>query len=98
MERLSYETLKKQNYQGYLLEEAPERILQFGEGKFVRSFVEHFIDILNEKTDFVLLMRAVRKSSKLLRSRIIFIPCTFVVRKTASLQTKAELFPVSAEF
>lgn len=52
MERLSYETLKKQNYQGYLLEEAPERILQFGEGKFVRSFVEHFIDILNEKTDF----------------------------------------------
>lgn len=52
MERLSYEVLKRQNYKGFLLKEAPERILQFGEGKFVRSFIEHFVDILNEKTDF----------------------------------------------
>lgn len=29
-----------------------ERILQFGEGNFLRAFVDWMIDILNEKTDF----------------------------------------------
>ena len=48
MNRLSYQTLKEQNYPGYLLEHAPERVLQFGEGNFLRAFVDHFIDILNE--------------------------------------------------
>ena len=52
MNRLSYQTLKEQNYPGYLLEHAPERILQFGEGNFLRAFVDHFIDILNEKAGF----------------------------------------------
>ena len=28
MKKLSYETLKEQNYSGYLLENAPERVLQ----------------------------------------------------------------------
>ena len=52
MNRLSYQTLKEQNYPGYLLEHAPERVLQFGEGNFLRAFVDHFIDILNEKAGF----------------------------------------------
>jgi tagaturonate reductase len=30
----------------------PEKILQFGEGNFLRAFVDWMIDILNEKTDF----------------------------------------------
>jgi tagaturonate reductase len=30
----------------------PERILQFGEGNFLRAFVDWQIDIVNEKTDF----------------------------------------------
>jgi tagaturonate reductase len=30
----------------------PERILQYGEGGFLRAFVDWMIDILNEKTDF----------------------------------------------
>ncbi|MDR3276126.1 MAG: tagaturonate reductase [Treponema sp.] len=30
----------------------PEKILQFGEGNFLRAFVDWQIDILNEKTDF----------------------------------------------
>jgi len=30
----------------------PERILQYGEGNFLRAFVDWKIDILNEKTDF----------------------------------------------
>lgn len=32
MDRLNYETLSKQGDAGYLLREAPERVLQFGEG------------------------------------------------------------------
>lgn len=52
METLSYSLLKKQGYTGYLLENAPERVLQFGEGNFMRGFVDYFIDILNEKCGF----------------------------------------------
>ena len=30
----------------------PVRVLQYGEGNFLRAFVDYFIDIANEKTDF----------------------------------------------
>lgn len=30
----------------------PVKVLQFGEGNFLRAFVDYFIDIANEKTDF----------------------------------------------
>ena len=49
MKKLSYAVLKEQGYDGYLLESAPERVLQFGEGNFLRAFVDYFIDELNEK-------------------------------------------------
>lgn len=49
MERLNYEALKKTGYQGYLLEKAPEKVLQFGEGNFLRAFADHWFDIANEK-------------------------------------------------
>lgn len=49
MKRLSYQTLESQNDPPYLLRNAPERILQFGEGNFLRGFVDYFFDILNEK-------------------------------------------------
>lgn len=52
MEKLCYATLEKQGYDGYLLKDAPERVLQFGEGNFLRAFVDYFIDMLNEKTGF----------------------------------------------
>lgn len=52
MKQLSYQTLQDLNYEGYLLKEAPERVLQFGEGNFLRAFVDDFIDELNEKTGF----------------------------------------------
>ena len=52
MDCLNYETLTRQDYGGYLLREAPERVLQFGEGGFLRAFAEHFIDKMNEKTGF----------------------------------------------
>lgn len=52
MKKLSYETLKELNYDGYLLKDAPERVLQFGEGNFLRAFVDYFIDVMNEKANF----------------------------------------------
>lgn len=52
MKKLSYVTLKELNYDGYLMEKAPERVLQFGEGNFLRAFVDYFIDIMNEKAGF----------------------------------------------
>lgn len=52
MKKLSYETLKEQGYEGFLLKDAPERVLQFGEGNFLRAFVDYFIDMMNEKTGF----------------------------------------------
>ena len=52
MDKLNYQTLSDIGYEGYLLKEAPERVLQFGEGNFLRAFVDYFIDILNERTEF----------------------------------------------
>lgn len=52
MEKLSYKLLDKTGYEGYLLQDAPERILQFGEGNFLRAFVECWIDEMNEKAAF----------------------------------------------
>lgn len=52
MKKLNYQTLEEQGYRGYLLKEAPERILQFGEGNFLRAFVDYFIDMMNETADF----------------------------------------------
>ena len=52
MEQLNYEVLKKAGYDGYILEKAPEKVMQFGEGNFLRAFVDNFIDIANEKAGF----------------------------------------------
>ena len=52
MKNLSYAALKESGYQGYLLEDAPVRVLQFGEGNFLRAFVECWIDQMNEKVRF----------------------------------------------
>ncbi len=52
MKRLSYKTLEEIGYDGYLLKNAKERMLQFGEGNFLRAFVDYFVDVMNEKADF----------------------------------------------
>ena len=52
MEKLSFQTLESQGYEGYVLKDAPERVLQFGEGNFLRAFVDYWFDILNEKGGF----------------------------------------------
>lgn len=52
MEKLSYQLLSDQGYTGYLLREAPEKVLQFGEGAFLRAFAGDFIDQMNETAGF----------------------------------------------
>ena len=52
MAQLNYEVLKQSGYQGYVLENAPEKVMQFGEGNFLRAFVDDFFDISNEKAGF----------------------------------------------
>lgn len=52
MLQLNYKLLDELNYQGYLLKDAPERIIQFGEGNFLRGFADYFVDCLNERTGF----------------------------------------------
>ena len=52
MALLNYEVLENSGYQGYILKDAPEKVLQFGEGNFLRAFADDFIDIANEKAGF----------------------------------------------
>lgn len=49
MEQLSFETLDKLGFTGFLQRKAPEKVLQFGEGNFLRAFVEDFLDTANAK-------------------------------------------------
>ncbi len=49
MEKLNYKTLKDAGYTHYILENAPEKVLQFGEGNFLRAFVNYWFDLANEK-------------------------------------------------
>ena len=52
METLNYEVLAKSGYNGYILKNAPEKVLQFGEGNFLRAFVDYWFDLANEKADW----------------------------------------------
>ena len=51
MEKLNYEVLKKSGYDGYILGKgaAPVKVLQFGEGNFLRAFVDYWFDMSNER-------------------------------------------------
>lgn len=49
MEKLNYAVLKESGYDGYILEKAPEKVLQFGEGNFLRAFVDYWFDMSNER-------------------------------------------------
>src|SRR5690625_3273305 len=44
MQKLTKQMMTKQEY--------PEKVLQFGEGNFLRAFVDWQIELLNQKTDF----------------------------------------------
>ena len=49
METLNYKVLSETGYNGYILKDAPVKVMQFGEGNFLRAFVDYFYDIANEK-------------------------------------------------
>ncbi len=52
MEQLNYKVLKESGYNGYVMEKGAEKVMQFGEGNFLRAFVDDFIDIANEKAGY----------------------------------------------
>lgn len=52
METLNYDVLAKSGYQGYILKDAPIKVLQFGEGNFLRAFVNYWFDMANEKVGY----------------------------------------------
>lgn len=52
MEKLNYKTLKESGYKGYILETAPEKVLQFGGGNFLRAFTNYWFDVANEKVNW----------------------------------------------
>lgn len=52
MEHLNYQVLKESGYQGYVKETAPEKVMQFGEGNFLRAFVDYWFDMSNEKANW----------------------------------------------
>ena len=49
MKTLNYQVLKESGYTGYVLEQAPEKVLQFGEGNFLRAFADCWFDLANER-------------------------------------------------
>lgn len=52
MEQLNYARLQDIGYTGYLLKSAPEKVMQFGEGNFLRAFVDYWFDMSNELTNW----------------------------------------------
>ena len=52
METLNYKVLEGTGYNGYILKDAPVKVMQFGEGNFLRAFVDYFYDIANEKAGY----------------------------------------------
>ena len=52
MDTLNYDVLARSGYNGYILKNAPEKVLQFGEGNFLRAFVDYWFDLANEKADW----------------------------------------------
>lgn len=49
MKKLNYAVLSESGYKGFIQNSAPEKVLQFGEGNFLRAFVNYWFDIANEK-------------------------------------------------
>ena len=45
MEKLSYKTLENVGYDVYLLKDAKEKVLQFGEGNFLSAFLDYCFDL-----------------------------------------------------
>ena len=47
METLNYKVLESTGYNGYILKDAPVKVMQFGEGNFLRAFVDYFLSLIH---------------------------------------------------
>ena len=47
METLNYKVLAETGYNGYILKDAPVKVMQFGERHFLRAFLDSFYDFAN---------------------------------------------------
>ena len=87
METLNYQVLEKSGYDGYILKNAPEKVLQFGEGNFLRAFVDYWFDLANEKADWngkcVLVQPIAPGLAKMINEQEGLYTCTCAAAKTA---------------
>lgn len=89
METLNYKVLSETGYNGYILKDAPVKVMQFGEGNFLRAFVDYFYDIANEKAGYngkVKLVQPIGNFPRWLTgstSRRACTPCTCAAAKRA---------------
>ena len=42
MAQLNYRVLEQSGYDGFILKNAPEKVMQFGEGNVLRAFADNF--------------------------------------------------------
>jgi len=77
----------------YTLKERPIKVLQFGEGNFLRAFVDYAIDVANEELGFdgnvAIVIPRSKKPARLL-SRTTFTLYAYVVKRMLSLMRKTE--------
>ena len=94
MDTLNYEVLAKSGYNGYILKNAPEKVLQFGEGNFLRAFVDYWFDLANEKADWngkCVLVQPIAPGL----AKMICTPCICAAVKTAKRSMTSALSPAS---
>ena len=73
MDKLNYKVLKESGYDGYILENAPVKVLQFGEGNFLRAFVDYWFDINEQEGLYTLYLRGSENGEKINRKRVISV-------------------------
>ena len=99
MEKLNYKVLKESGYAGYILENAPEKVMQFGEGNFLRAFVNYWFDLANEKAGWngkcCLVQPIAPGLANMIMSRKACIPCTSGAAKRARRWTTCVSSPPS---
>ena len=98
MEELNYKRIKASGYKGYILEEAPEKILQFGEGNFLRAFVDYWFDVSNERVGWNGKAVLVQPIAQGLAGMVhIFNPQLILIGGGVSAQEKFLIEPVAAK-
>ena len=100
METLNYKVLESTGYNGYILKDAPVKVMQFGEGNFLRAFVDYFFDIANEKAGYngkVKLVQPIANFPRWLTgstSRRVCTPCTCAAARRARRSMQSASSPV----